>query len=235
MTTADAHTLTGAYALHAVTDLERAAFTRHLAECATCSQEVAELQETAARLGAAMSVDPGSRLRDRVLREVAATRQIPPAVATGTIPRRTWRKRTVVSIAAVAAAAAVFAGGIGLATVYSDPGPAQMAEPLAAPDLITVHAGSAASGTATVNFSRQRGEAIITAHGLPPLVDGRAYQFWLSGPRGKQSAGLLHAGSGTIAAPLASDIDHVAITVEPATGSPQPTTSPVRDVPLGTH
>ncbi|WP_047470085.1 RskA family anti-sigma factor, partial [Streptomyces sp. M10] len=33
MTTAELHTLTGAYALHALPEEERAAFDRHLADC----------------------------------------------------------------------------------------------------------------------------------------------------------------------------------------------------------
>jgi anti-sigma factor RsiW len=35
--TADLHTLTGAYVLHALSESERAAFERHLADCAACA------------------------------------------------------------------------------------------------------------------------------------------------------------------------------------------------------
>ena len=48
----EVHTLSGAYALDALTEIERAGFARHLAECAVCATEVAEFRETAARLGA---------------------------------------------------------------------------------------------------------------------------------------------------------------------------------------
>ncbi|WP_103337818.1 zf-HC2 domain-containing protein [Amycolatopsis sp. CA-126428] len=44
MTTADLHTLTGAYAVNALSDLERAQFDRHLNECDACRLEVRELQ-----------------------------------------------------------------------------------------------------------------------------------------------------------------------------------------------
>ncbi len=95
MTTAEAHTLTGAYVLDAVTDFERADFARHLAECRACAQEVAEFRETAARLGAAMTGDPGGGFRSRVLTQVAATRQIPPWGKAEKNPRRRWRDRSV--------------------------------------------------------------------------------------------------------------------------------------------
>lgn len=233
MTTAEAHTLTGAYALDAVTDIERAAFTRHLADCPTCAQEVAELRETAARLGAAMTTDPGGDLRSRVLAEIAVTRQAPPSIKAGKDPRRSWRKRVAVAAAAVAAAAAVFAGGITIGTARSTPVP--VAGPVVAPDMVTVSAGGIGGGATTVDFSRQRGEAIITAQGLPRLDHGHVYQVWLISSRGAQSGGFLRPDAGTIAVPLAADVDRVGVTVEPAAGSPQPTTAPVVRVPLGTR
>ncbi|MFD5089793.1 anti-sigma factor domain-containing protein [Amycolatopsis thailandensis] len=237
MTTGDVHTLTGAYALGAVTDLERAAFARHLAACPTCTQEVTEFRETAAILGVAMAAEPGAELRARVRREIASTRQLPPVVPLGDDPPRDRRSRALRIVAAVAATAAVFAGGItvGVAVFHQGSGPVQIAEPVTAPDMVTVRATGTGGGTATVNFSRLRGEAVITAQGLPPLTDGRAYQLWLSGPGGTRSAGLLHTGTGSIAAPLSADIDHVGVTVEPAAGSPHPTTLPVVRVPLGTR
>ena len=53
MSTAELHTLTGAYALHALPEDERVAFERHLGACEACAQEVRELSATAARLGLA--------------------------------------------------------------------------------------------------------------------------------------------------------------------------------------
>ncbi|HYN16781.1 MAG TPA: zf-HC2 domain-containing protein, partial [Actinomycetes bacterium] len=51
---ADLHTLTGAFAAHALSDTERLAFERHLEACPACAQEVRELQATTARLGSAV-------------------------------------------------------------------------------------------------------------------------------------------------------------------------------------
>ena len=89
--TADLHTLTGAYAAHALSDAERLAFERHLDACPACAQEVRELGETAARLGAAVATPPPAALWERVRAEAAATRQLPPVV--GRVERRRRAER----------------------------------------------------------------------------------------------------------------------------------------------
>ncbi|MBL0804656.1 zf-HC2 domain-containing protein, partial [Streptomyces albidoflavus] len=81
MTTAELHTLTGAYALHALPEEERAAFDRHLADCPACTTEVAELTATAARLGLAEAAVPPPAMKDQVLRRIGEVRQEPPRTA----------------------------------------------------------------------------------------------------------------------------------------------------------
>ncbi|HEY0641398.1 MAG TPA: anti-sigma factor, partial [Pseudonocardiaceae bacterium] len=76
---AEIHTLTGAYALDALSGTERAGFEHHLAECPACAAEVAELQATAAALGTAVAATPPPGLRAKVLAEARRTRQLPPA------------------------------------------------------------------------------------------------------------------------------------------------------------
>ena len=49
---ADIHALSGAYAVDAVDDIERAEFERHLATCADCREEVASFRATAVQLSA---------------------------------------------------------------------------------------------------------------------------------------------------------------------------------------
>jgi Anti-sigma-K factor rskA, C-terminal len=71
----DVHGLAGAYALDALTDVERAAFARHAAECEVCAREVAELREVTARMAEADRAVPPPRLRRAVLAEVSGTRQ----------------------------------------------------------------------------------------------------------------------------------------------------------------
>src|SRR5680860_773028 len=74
----DVHSLTGAYSLDALDAVERARVERHLEDCAACAAEVRSFHETAARLGAGAAVAPPPGLRDRVMAEVAHTRQLPP-------------------------------------------------------------------------------------------------------------------------------------------------------------
>ncbi|WP_284750731.1 anti-sigma factor [Amycolatopsis sp. RTGN1] len=235
MTAAEVHTLTGAYVLDAVTDLERAAFDRHLAECPTCAAEVREFRETAARLGAAMNAAPGTSLRSRVLTAVAETRQLPPRVDNAPATGRAWRKRATAVAASIAAAAAILVGGvgIGLSQVDGTPAPvAGFAQVQEASDAVTVRADGSGGGSATATLSRQLGRVVVAEQGLPALDAAHSYQVWLTGPRGPQSAGLLPAGDGTLTAVLPGDTDRIAITTEPAAGSPQPTTAPVAQLPL---
>ncbi|MCZ1011677.1 zf-HC2 domain-containing protein [Streptomyces lydicus] len=67
MNAVDLHTLTGAYALGALSGREAAEFARHLAQCEACAREVRELQETAARLALAVAEVPPADLRTRVM------------------------------------------------------------------------------------------------------------------------------------------------------------------------
>ena len=54
----DIHALSGAYAVDALDDIERAKFERHLADCAACSSEVDSLREAAALLAETTTTAP---------------------------------------------------------------------------------------------------------------------------------------------------------------------------------
>ena len=77
----DIHALSGAYAVDAVDDLERARFERHLHECASCRDEVASLRESAAHLSESVAVTPPPALRALVLDEIRAVRPLPPEIS----------------------------------------------------------------------------------------------------------------------------------------------------------
>ncbi|MFG3343602.1 anti-sigma factor domain-containing protein [Streptomyces sp. NPDC048018] len=78
MTPDDVHTLTGAYALNALGDDERAEFEEHLADCAACAREVRELRATAARLGLAEAAPVPPAMEAAVMRRIASVPQLPP-------------------------------------------------------------------------------------------------------------------------------------------------------------
>jgi anti-sigma-K factor RskA len=102
---------------------------------------------------------------------------------------------------------------------------------LAAPDARTVRARVRSGGTGTVVISRARGRLVFTSSGLPELPSSRAYELWLMGPDGPRPAGLLGRGGAGVTAPMLltpmRQDDKVALTVEPARGSGEPTTQPI--------
>ena len=231
--TADLHTLTGAYAVHALTDQEEAAFERHLQACPACAQEVRELQAAAARLGAAMATPPPAELWDRVQTQVRATRQLPPRI--GRADRRRPRFSPL-----LAAAAALVVVAVSLAVVNLDRGRRldrspptvdQVAAVLAAPDARTVAARPGSLGQSRVVVSRARGQAVFAASGLPAAPKAKTYQLWLIGPGGPRSAGVVDpAAGGQVTRLLNGNVGQarqVALTLERQGGAPAPTSDPV--------
>ncbi|HYN65946.1 MAG TPA: anti-sigma factor, partial [Ornithinibacter sp.] len=174
-----------------------------------------------------------------VLAGIAQVRPLPPLTeeneaepdAVGTVvPIR--RRRGTAWFAAAAAAAVIAVGGVAWSPWSDDTASrSPMAQVSAATDVMTVR--STKGGVTTeVAYSKQLGKAAISVTGLPPAPDGKTYQLWYVGPDGAAtSAGLLGVdaeGSGqALMAGSATPEDTVAMTVEPAGGSAQPTTEPV--------
>ncbi|MFD5135390.1 anti-sigma factor domain-containing protein [Streptomyces sp. NPDC058378] len=243
MSTAELHTLTGAYALHALPEDERLAFERHLGACEACAQEVRELSATAARLGLAVSVAPPPALRERVLRDITTVRQEAPAsgrsARAGGSPGRAGRWSTYALAACVAAAAAF--GGVAVwqnqvaqdarqeaarAAQHNE----QVARVLTAPDAATSAAdlGNGARGTVVVSQSVNRAVFLASDMARPP--GGKVYQLWFDDAGTMRSAGLMDPSATDDAVLLDGPVDRASgmgITVEPAGGSEQPTSDPV--------
>jgi len=76
--TAEIHALSGAYALDALSEAERAEFDQHLATCAACRDEVDSLRATAARLAETSATPPSPSVRDAVLSGITQIRPLPP-------------------------------------------------------------------------------------------------------------------------------------------------------------
>ncbi|MFM9373572.1 anti-sigma factor domain-containing protein [Streptomyces sp. Da 82-17] len=249
MNTTDLHTLTGAYAMDALPETERAAFERHLSGCEPCTQETAELTATAARLGLAVSVTPRPELRDEVLRRITTVRQETPreAGAAMSAPRAATR-RTILSrwaLAACVAAAAAF-GGIAVwqhqraedaldrarqATQDAD----RVSAVLAAPDARSGSAKLGDGATGTVVVSRSQDKAVFVVSGMAPPPKGKTYQLWFDEDGVMRSAGLMEPGRSeqtVLMSGAVSRASGMGITVEPAGGSEQPTSAPVALMPL---
>ncbi|MGQ0837520.1 anti-sigma factor [Actinokineospora sp.] len=247
--TADIHALTGAYALNAIPEFERAAFERHLAECESCAQEVRELQDTATRLGEAASEQPPAELKAQVLARIAEVRQLPPLgddlaeLRAEKVARRRspWPMRITGVAAAVLLVVSVSLGFLlvenrkNLDSVQAQS--VAMAGLLSANDAKFV-SGSTTSGlNGTVVLSRDRGQVMLLAGGVPTAPDGKTYQVWLMGDGDPRSIGLmdpdqegraslLNASSGIGGA------TQIGVTVEPNGGSPLPTSEVVMQMTL---
>ncbi|WP_329212805.1 anti-sigma factor [Streptomyces sp. NBC_00683] len=243
MSTADLHTLTGAYALHALPEDERLAFERHLDACEACAQEVRELSATAVRLGLAVSTTAPPALRDRVLREITTVRQEPPADGrtgrAGAPAGRAGRWSTYALAACVAAAAAF--GGVAVwqnqvaqdARQEADRAQQQneqLARVLSAPDARTGSSDLKDGARGAVVVSQSENQAVFLASGLARPPGGKVYQLWFNDDGTMRSAGLMDPSAPDDAVLLDGPVDGASgmgITVEPAGGSEQPTSAPV--------
>ena len=176
----DIHKLTGAYALDAVDDIERAAFEHHLAECEDCRTEVASLRETTALLAESAAISPPPSLRDSVLSGVSQVRPLPPITSP---PRRAaWFPLLV-------AAALVAVLGIGV-TVWqpweSDTQSLTATEQvLRASDAEKVEVDLGEAGRATVVRSKSVGKAVITTEDMAPAPAGKDFVLWLKSAEGE--------------------------------------------------
>lgn len=239
-------TLTGAYAVNALTEDEREEFERHLAQCPDCAREVLELRETAARIGAATAADPPEELKQRVLNEIRRTRQLPPPAGgahTAAAPkkRNTWGTRLALAAAVVGIALAGAFGAIALRNhnemqdmqrqlADGQQRGTEMAAVMAAPDA-KMHTSDGTGMNATAVMSQNMGRSVFlgsTEQNPPPQ---HVYQLWFIGEYGYQSAGLLTEGQNgrmePMVGPLPDGTAAMGVTVEPSGGSPQPTTDPI--------
>ena len=235
------HLLTGAYAVDALTGAELDEFEAHLRRCASCTEEVRGLQETAARLGLTTAIAPPPGMRRQVLAAASRTRQLPP-VGGRLIPRdpqrrmKRLRRSLPRSVAVVAMAAAIVVLAILQVNTRdqlqrTQQGSRAVAAVLAAPDARIETSSTTVGGTVTAVISPREREAVITAAGMPTPTDAKVYQLWVISAAGARSAGLLPGSSTGVTSPvLAAGVrpgDRLGITVEPAGGTSQPTTTPV--------
>lgn len=218
----DIHKLTGAYALDAVDDIERASFEAHLTECEDCRTEVASLRETAALLAESAAVTPPPSLRDSVLSGISQVRPLPPIVAP---PRRAaW-------FPVLVAAALVAVLGIGAAVwqpwAPSDNGSLTAAEQvLKASDAQRVEVDLGETGRATVVRSKSVGKAVITTEDMAAAPAGKVYELWLESAEGDMiPAGLMgdEPDQTLVLDGDAAGATAAGITVEPDGGSAEPT------------
>ncbi len=239
----DMHSLSGVYALDALEgegELNR--FTRHMSRCQTCASEVRGFREVATAMAFAAAAEPPPELRAQVLAAAARTRQLAPEVRTHARPRRT-RSWVPWLSGVVATASIVVAVLFGFAQSHTQQELNQIQAEnkaisllLSSPQVTLLSHSTTQGGVATVVLAAARHQLVVVTNGLPALPAGKVYQLWLIGKTKTVSAGLLPpATSGRTPAVLASGVvkgDTLGLSVEPAPGSTQPTTTPILALPL---
>jgi anti-sigma-K factor RskA len=242
----EAHTLAGPYAMDAISAPDRARFERHLAGCEECAREIASLREATARLATATAVPPPSALKERVLAAAAATRQRPPAAERDPVVR-TWRSRRGLRVRLAMSAAAVLVAGAAVVFGVSNgsmrdqlsqaqASSQQIAAVLTARDATMRTGPVEGGGLVTIVMSHSRHALVFTAADLHALPAARGYELWLIGPAGDRPVTMLpplrHDMTGPVIASGLRQGDHLALTAEPAGGTPRPTTPMMLDVIL---
>jgi hypothetical protein len=111
-----------------------------------------------------------------------------------------------------------------------------LAKILGAPHVTLLSRTTTKGGVAVVVLDAAKRQLVVATSGLPALPPGKVYQLWLIGPVKIVSAGLLPAAENGVTSPVvATGIvkgDKLGLTVEPAPGSKQPTTTPILALPL---
>lgn len=219
----DIHDLSGAYALDALDDLERARFETHLAKCPTCQRDVAGFRATAAHLGRAVAEQPAPALRASVLATVAQTRQERPGPQ---LRHHRGASRWATAAAGIAAALLIGLLTTQLLSIRDDRDRTErLAEVLAAPDAATM-ALHGDVGSGRMVWSPSLGRSVILLDDMPDVPEDRGYQLWFVVDGEQIPAGVYRPDHHRIVAEagdLPDGLEVLGFTEEPVGGSPQPT------------
>jgi anti-sigma-K factor RskA len=147
--------------------------------------------------------------------------------------RRAWMPRLALTVAAASLIVAGIAG-VAARTAAHRLDEQQLrshaiAAVLTAPDATRLSARVTTGGTAAIVMSLRERALIFTAAGLRALPSSQCYQLWLMEPGGDRPAGMLPGPRQGMTGPvIASGLksgDRLGLTVEPAGGSPHPTSA----------
>jgi anti-sigma-K factor RskA len=219
----------GAYVLGALDEHEVEPFREHLATCATCREEVAQLQEVTDSLAIAVPRGEASDdLRVRLMAVVRGEAELlraagneadrPPARV-----RSLWRWRVLPAIVATGALAA----GLLIGALALNTGSSQQTRVIQA--MVLPPAGHDASA----QLRKVGSHVELQVSGMPAPALGRIYEVWLkAGANSPEPTDALFSvtgqGDGTVGVPGdLKGVSKVMVTEEPAGGSLKPTRNPV--------
>jgi len=236
------------YALGALEGPEKEALEQHLEVCSPCQSELEQLQSDATLFAlSTIGPIPRSRMRKRLLRAIAREGRAPVTVA----KRFTWWLLVPYGVSAALIVAAAFlwneSRSLNRTLANLEQRHSEMESQLrAAQDLVNtltspeskhftlapVKALPQPQGKAY--YLSSSGHLIFLANNLAPLPPNKVYELWLIPSAGSPiPAGLFQPdsrGTATVVnPPLPNGIEAkaFAITIEPAGGSPAPTSPPI--------
>ena len=210
---------------------ESARYREHLASCAACREQVAELQPVVDLLPATAPREQASdALRARIMATVRSQAELlavaGPDADRPPSRRRGWRSLRI----ALPAGAALAAAGVAVGALAIAPeSPSQRVIP-------ALVRGAATGGHAELRETDARAELIVS--GMPQPAAGRIYQVWLQRPNRLPEPttalfSVTRGGAGAVAIPgRLRGVQRVMVTAEPLGGSRLPTTKPIVVVAL---
>jgi anti-sigma-K factor RskA len=248
--------LAPAYAIGALSPEEARAFEAALAGSPELQRDVAEYREVGALLAVGAEQTPPPGLKARLLDRARSEKAVPFRAGAAALPStaRTATRRSLVPMLSLGlAAAAILAAGLGFQVVSlrqtlraRDSALAdresRLREREATLDallqpgvsLTTLTATGQAPPVVQVYWDHIRHTAILHTLRLAPAPAGRTYQLWLLPKLGKPIPSRLfntEAAGGQlvtdIPVPADQNVAGFALTIEPAGGSPQPTSTPI--------
>jgi anti-sigma-K factor RskA len=230
--------LAAAYALGALAPEEARRFEAYLARSPEAQREVAEYRDVAALLAlGGGEAAPGADLRDRMLARVAASKDRPLPRSRGRAPLWLALAASLVAVAALGLNLRAARGELrDLRDLLSDT-QGRLAAREATLNAIFEPGVQMYQLTASGDpdpgiqlfYDRQRQRAIIHGFRLRQIPEDRAYQLWFI-QDGKPVPSVTfkpeadgHARVEQIPVPAGGDVSAAAVTVEPESGSTQPT------------
>lgn len=253
------------YALDAISDAERAAIDRYIsaasdAERTAFFERVRQARETLA-MSFTAEAEPPADLFARIVSQLPSLTQLPadgpteviaaPATPAAQPPaetldelaavrvRREQRRRPTGArrwLTAVAAAAVIALGGVGVGAYITDQND-PLNQVVRASDVREASVPVSAGGTATVLISSSKDAVVVKMNGVPAPPAGKVYQMWLIPKDGSApvSQGLMDEAALSKPAVVKGIASAAAlgITVEPVGGSATPTFPTVAAAPLG--
>lgn len=232
------HADVAGYVLGVLEPDEVEAFEAHLADCAECRNEVAELSGLGELLAeAAPPVDVPSHLEDRTFAAIERAAEDDVAEPVTAVRPRPSRRRTVElrRVLAVAATIVVLGAGVAVVRTATEPKPA-VAEVIE----LEAPAGRSGSAVARVRTTATGGAIEMEVNGLPQPPAGSFYECWLVAAQGDspERPNRVSVGTFTVDADGHANVrwdfeadtkkfPRMGVTLEPGDGNPAHTTDRV--------